>query len=827
MESPLSRWNEQASHLTALEALEDYHWSVFPLDQQKQPVQTGGSYPDGTPKRLSWKSYQHHCASKDMVLTWEHRYHPSAWAVITGALSGVIVLDFDGNAGKRQLERLGLTAHVQTGSGGYHVYFQHPGQFVKTLNGKSKQELGQHWPGLDIRGDGGHGPYRWLRNPMLEKVNQLPQELRTLLGLLNETEEASSFSFKAQERESQHQGNLHVRQLLSEALMRSGTEGRNNVGFWLARQLRDLPLTETDARPLMSEYARCVSTTNVKGQTEVYSEHEALSTLKSAYSHAPKVQRESHITLLSDPSQATYLPHFPHIHLDEVLRCYSMGEWGDALLFAHLFEHMCVYDHHEKAWYLWQRHFWKRDDVGRIRQFVSGKLASVYLDASAVLNLQQSEPTSQRGDINMPTLEQGQENQEQGKKLVKGLATRAFTLRSLSRNNNILTFASTDERMAVTSEIWDTSSWHLGTHDGVLDLKTGMLRDGKPQDYIRTNIPTPWRRLNESAPRFEQFLQEIFADRHEDERNALIKFLQRALGYGITGLVTEHIFLLLSGEEGRNGKDTLMSILQHVLGATVGAVSNDVIIANGKMNTPGSAKPHLCSLQGKRIAWASETDKGDRFDIGQVKFLTGGGTIPARQLYGKEYAFAPSHLLLLLTNNRPHADAKDKAFWERICPITFHMRFVDSPSGPHDRKKDGSLSTALKSEACGILAWLVEGCLEWQEQGLEIPENVLRERVTYREEEDTLQQFLIDCCVLAPDAQVKSSVLFERYKQWTEENVVKKMNGTAFGLEMKRSFQQQRNNQGSYYIGIGLSTLTQLSYMDTYAAPGGEHDEKR
>lgn len=270
-----------------------------------------------------------------------------------------------------------------------------------------------------------------------------------------------------------------------------------------------------------------------------------------------------------------------------------------------------------------------------------------------------------------------------------------------------------------------------------------------------------------------------------------------------------------------------MSILQHVLGATVGAVSNDVIIANGKMNTPGSAKPHLCSLQGKRIAWASETDKGDRFDIGQVKFLTGGGTIPARQLYGKEYAFAPSHLLLLLTNNRPHADAKDKAFWERICPITFHMRFVDSPSGSHDRKKDGSLSAALKSEASGILAWLVQGCLEWQQQGLEIPENVLRERVTYREEEDTLQQFLVDCCVLAPDAQVKSSVLFERYKQWTEENVVKKMNGTAFGLEMKRSFQQQRNNQGSYYIGIGLSTLTQLSYIDTHTAPGGERDEKR
>jgi len=202
-----------------------------------------------------------------------------------------------------------------------------------------------------------------------------------------------------------------------------------------------------------------------------------------------------------------------------------------------------------------------------------------------------------------------------------------------------------------------------------------------------------------------------------------------------------------------------------------------------------------------------------------VKFLTGGGTIPARQLYGKEYAFAPSHLLVLLTNNRPHADAKDKAFWECICPLTFHMRFVDHPFGPYERKKDGLISTVLKSEASGILAWLVHGCLEWQQQGLEIPESVLRERATYREEEDTLQQFIADCCVVAPGAHVKSSVLFDRYKQWAEENVVKKMNGTAFGLEMKRTFQQRRNNQGSYYIGIGLSAVTQVSYTDTHVSP--------
>ena len=224
------------------------------------------------------------------------------------------------------------------------------------------------------------------------------------------------------------------------------------------------------------------------------------------------------------------------------------------------------------------------------------------------------------------------------------------------------------------------------------------------QEYLRTVIPTTWRGLEEGAPRFEQFLQEIFADRPQHEREELIAFLQRALGYGITGQTSEDVFLMFYGEEGRNGKDTLMTVLQRVLGQVVGAVSNDVIIASGKFSTPGSAKPHLCALQGKRMAWASETDRGARFDVGQVKFLTGGGAIPARQLYGRDYTFEPSHLLILLTNHKPHADARDAAFWDRLCPIIFNLRFVDAPTLPSERTRDTRLSRTLEAEASGILA---------------------------------------------------------------------------------------------------------------------------
>ena len=177
------------------------------------------------------------------------------------------------------------------------------------------------------------------------------------------------------------------------------------------------------------------------------------------------------------------------------------------------------------------------------------------------------------------------------------------------------------------------------------------------------------------------------------------------------------------------------------------------------------------------------------------------------KVYGKEYTFEPSHLLLLLTNNKPHADARDKAFWERVCPVTFGLRFVDAPLAPQERKRERGLAEELEVEASGILAWLVRGCLQWQRQGLRIPQSVLNERGLYREEEDTLQHFIADCCLLAPGAQVQSARLYERYKQWADDNNLRKLSGTAFGLEMKRTYRQHRSSQGTYYLGIGLASL--------------------
>jgi hypothetical protein len=118
--SPSPAWTAQAPYQIALQALQRLQWSVFPLDEEKRPPRTGASHPDGLPKRLGWKHLQTRRASPEEILSWQKTYEPSAWAVITGTLSKIVILDFDGDAGQETRKRLGLDSpHVQTGSGGH------------------------------------------------------------------------------------------------------------------------------------------------------------------------------------------------------------------------------------------------------------------------------------------------------------------------------------------------------------------------------------------------------------------------------------------------------------------------------------------------------------------------------------------------------------------------------------------------------------------------------------------------------------------------------------------------------------------------------------
>jgi hypothetical protein len=158
-----------------------------------------------------------------------------------------------------------------------------------------------------------------------------------------------------------------------------------------------------------------------------------------------------------------------------------------------------------------------------------------------------------------------------------------------------------------------------------------------------------------------------------------------------------------------------------------------------------------------------------------------------------------------MTNYKPHADARDKAFWSRACLIEFGIRFVEHPQAANERKADPHLKEKLKQERSGILAWLVRGCLDWQKRGLVVPAFILLATEKYRDEEDKILQFINECCIIHPNACVKASVLYNTYKGWCEENQFGRgMNATLFGSEVSRRFEKKTTKTGRVYQGIGL-----------------------
>ena len=458
----------------------------------------------------------------------------------------------------------------------------------------------------------------------------------------------------------------------------------------------------------------------------------------------------------------------------DIKKILTEGEHGDAELFAALYRGKAIYDHSDHSWYCWRDSAWSIDRVDEVVRLVSTGVAAAYLSEAACQTAAGNDKTADE------------------------IIKQARRLRYKQRIQNVLWAAARHPDMLTDGSQWDTNPMLLGTQNGVIDLRSGDIRPGMPTDMIRVIAPTEWSGINTPAPLWEATLAAIFDDDME-----VVAFIQRLLGYAITGATTAHILPILWGG-GRNGKTTLLQALGHVLGdaLTVSTPADTLMDTGVSGDRP---QPFLYNLRGKRLAWATESREGARVNTAMIKLLTGGDTLNVRTLHAKPVSFLPTHKVFLITNHCPHIPADDDAAWARVVLIPFGQRFVDNPTAPNERLADADLTAKLYDEASGILAWLVRGCLAWRTGGLRVPAKISTATSEYRVNEDTIADFVCECTYKVAGEDCQASKLYERYKLGAAQSGEAPMRLKAFGQRMTKRFgEPTRRNKGLFYKDVTI-----------------------
>lgn len=262
----------------------------------------------------------------------------------------------------------------------------------------------------------------------------------------------------------------------------------------------------------------------------------------------------------------------------------------------------------------------------------------------------------------------------------------------------------------------------------------------------------------------EGFLNAIFPDAEDEPDREMITFMQRSLGRSLTGDVTEQILLIFWGV-GANGKNTFINAIFDTIGSDYCLKANTDLL----MASRGERHPtEIANLWGKRLVVASETHQGRKLNEALVKDLTGGEPLTARRMREDFWTFQPTHKVILITNHKPRVEERGEAIWRRVRLVPFTTIFWDpnDPSKdasqlPTNLRQDKQLGEKLKAEREGILAWLVRGCMDWQRDGLTLPEKVKVATQEYRIEEDTLKKWIEEDCITGDkDYRCRSQQLY-------------------------------------------------------------------
>lgn len=416
------------------------------------------------------------------------------------------------------------------------------------------------------------------------------------------------------------------------------------------------------------------------------------------------------------------------------------------------------FDHGRRIWLVWHGHRWRPDRDQEIRRLWLEVLGSRYQEAVKITDSEMRDRT------------------------LAAITAAGATDDAISAG---LRITASMKPAATSGDAWDPDPWILGCENGLVDLRTGVLRVGRPADMVSRSTKLDYDR-RATCPRWDRFLQEVFA---ADED--LVGWFAMLIGASLVGTSKE--LLAVHYGSGNNGKSVAFRTLgREVAGDySVEIAVETVINANRAAGAPTS---DLMRLRGARLAFTSEPEQGAKFKGGTLKRLATIDKMTGRELHGRQEEWTPTHTLHLATNHLPAADDASEGFWRRIALIPWAVRFAKRGETGDGPAEDPGLATILAGEAPGILAWAVRGAVAYSTAATlyPFPAVVARETAAYREDEDPLGGFVRDWVTPQAGASTPGPKIYEQYVAWAESIGSKPMTAPVFG----RAFTERHDHLG-------------------------------
>lgn len=433
----------------------------------------------------------------------------------------------------------------------------------------------------------------------------------------------------------------------------------------------------------------------------------------------------------------------------------------------------------EWGWYEWAGHTWKSIQVEVIETKVATHLTQTTVDIDLV-----AEQEAQRVQVN------AQSGSNTGARSVPKVYAKATAIRDKlgSAQRDKAVTRKLEGKLGVKAEWFNADPTLLGTPIGVVDLNSGEVRPGKPEDLISHSTAVGPALEGQRSGVWETFLASTFPDASE-----MIEFLQRLAGYALTGLTRDEKFFFFYGT-GRNGKGVFLETLLFVLGDYVSKASADVFLSHGR---EASTQNDIAMIDGKRLVWGDEVQVGYRWDVATIKNLTGGDTITAKKLYKDKYTFKPQCTVIIAGNTKPGVLGVDVAIRERMVLVPFERTFSKGEA-------DAKLKEVLRErEGEKVLRWAIEGARKYLVDGLKIPARVQLLSEEYLDDVDLFLRFVENCCVREEKVFTPSKVLYNVYKLWAEDQGLKLIGQRTLTSSLEeRGFKKSKRGPTRGILGL-------------------------